>query len=90
MQLGKVVSRVVSTKKNEQLTGSKLLVVQLIKGRRLIDDYLVAVDGVGAGEGEVVLLAAGSAARIGLGKSTAPIDAAVVGIVDEPEGVLDT
>ena len=47
-----------------------------------IKDKLVAVDNVGAGIGEIVLVAQGSAARIGCGLDNSPIDAAIVGIVD--------
>ena len=43
---------------------------------------MVAVDNVGAGIGETVLVATGSAARIGCGQEEAPIDAAIVGIID--------
>jgi ethanolamine utilization protein EutN len=48
---------------------------------------LVAVDNVGAGIGETVLVATGSAARIGCDQKTAPIDAAIVGIVDSGSGM---
>lgn len=48
---------------------------------------LVAVDNVGAGIGEVVLVAQGSAARIGCGMESAPVDAAIVGIVDDSVGL---
>lgn len=88
MQLGKIVAHVVSTKKNEKLTGCKLLVVQLIENKRLTERNIVAIDSVGAGEGEIVLVAFGSAARIGTDRESAPIDAAIVGIVDESDSVL--
>ena len=87
MQLGKIVQYVVATKKNEKLTGCKLLVVQMIENGQLVQRYAVATDSVGAGEGEV-LVVFGSAARIGTGRENAPIDAAIVGIIDEPESVL--
>lgn len=88
MQLGIITQHVVSTKKNEQLTGCKLLVVRIIENMKLTDSYVVAVDSVGAGEGEVVLIVCGSAARIGIGKETSPVDSAIIGIVDEPDSVL--
>ena len=50
-------------------------------------DRFVAVDNVGAGIGEIVLVATGSAARIGVGSEKSPIDAAIVGIVDESLGI---
>ena len=48
---------------------------------------LVAIDMIGAGVGEYVLVAQGSAARIGCGVETAPVDAAIVGIVDDGAGL---
>ena len=48
---------------------------------------LVAVDNVGAGIGEIVLVATGSAARIGCDQPNAPIDAAIVGIIDSGAGI---
>ena len=89
MFLGKVIGQVVATKKHEAMTGSKLLVLQPV----LVDDKdptkfksgtntVVAVDSVGAGEGELVLFAQGSSARQAEGMKALPIDAAVIGIVD--------
>lgn len=89
MRLGKIVQHVVSTKKLDGLTGNKFLIVRIIEAMRLTDEYLVAVDCVGAGEGEVVLIATGSAARIGTGRECAPVDAAIVGIIDSPDSVLN-
>lgn len=48
---------------------------------------LVAIDNIGAGIGEFVLVAGGSAARIGCGMEDAPVDAAIVGIIDDPTGL---
>ena len=48
---------------------------------------IVAIDIIGAGIGEYVLVAQGSAARIGCGEETAPIDAAIVGIIDDGAGL---
>lgn len=81
MIVGKVVGSIVSTRKNENLIGSKFMVIEPYKGMAK-DGKFVAVDNVGAGIGEVVLVATGSAARIGCGMSEAPVDAAIVGIVD--------
>lgn len=81
MLLGKVVGSVVSTRKNENLIGNKFLIVQPLEGMQ--GERLVAIDNVGAGIGETVLVACGSAARIGCNMENAPIDAAIVGIVDE-------
>lgn len=76
MKMGNVVGNVVSTRKVERLVGNKLLIVEDEYGNRF-----VAVDMVGAGMGETVLVATGSAARVSA--PDAPIDAAIVGIVDE-------
>ena len=81
MIIGKVIGSVVSTRKNENLVGSKFMIVEPQSGDK--NNKIVAVDNVGAGIGERVLVAFGSAARIGCDKRTAPIDAAIVGIVDE-------
>ena len=80
MIIGKVVGSVVSTRKNDNLIGSKFMVVEPCQG--MAQSKFVAVDNVGAGIGEAVLVATGSAARIGIEQNTAPIDAAIVGIVD--------
>ncbi len=86
MILAQVKGSLVSTSKNEKLVGYKLMVVQAIENDKLTDQFLIAVDGVGAGIGEKVLVACGSAARLGIGNPEAPVDAAIVGIVDEKQG----
>ena len=88
MLIGKIVGSIVSTRKNENLVGSKFMIVQTCAGTG-DDKRIVAVDNVGAGIGEIVLVATGSAARIGCGHETAPIDAAIVGIVDSGSGFDD-
>lgn len=82
MIVGKVVGSVVSTRKNERLVGCKFMIVAPMPGMGRDNARLVAVDNVGAGIGELVLLALGSAARVGCDKDSSPIDAAIVGIVD--------
>lgn len=82
MIIGKVIGSVVSTRKNENLVGNKFLIVEPVKSMKASGNNIVAIDNVGAGIGEVVLVATGSAARIGCGKDDEPIDAAIVGIVD--------
>ena len=82
MVIGTVVGSIIATRKNEKLVGQKLLVV---RPRDAMEDKgeFVAIDNVGAGIGETVLVAKGSAARVGCGLENAPVDAAIVGIVDE-------
>jgi ethanolamine utilization protein EutN len=81
MLVGKVVGSVVATRKNENLVGNKFLIVQPLES--MADQKrIVAIDNVGAGIGETVIVAQGSAARIGCDLENAPVDAAIVGIVD--------
>ena len=82
MIIGTVVGSVIATRKNQKLVGQKLLIVRPIKHMEDKSEF-VAIDNVGAGIGETVLVAKGSAARIGCGLESAPVDAAIVGIVDE-------
>ena len=87
MLVGKVVGSIVSTRKNENLVGSKFMVVEPLAELGNPDKKIVAVDNVGAGVGEIVLVALGSAARIGCNMSDSPVDAAIVGIVDNGTGL---
>ncbi|MBR3942001.1 MAG: EutN/CcmL family microcompartment protein [Clostridia bacterium] len=83
MLIGKVIGSVVSTRKNENLIGNKFMIVEPIKDANPTLGKIVAVDNIGAGIGEYVLVATGSSARIGCGMENAPVDAAIVGILDE-------
>lgn len=83
MIIGKVVGSIVSTRKSDKLVGNKLMLIKPLDSMKSDTNQLVAIDQIGAGIGETVLVALGSAARIGSGMETAPIDAAIVGIVDE-------
>jgi ethanolamine utilization protein EutN len=84
MQIGRVVGTLVSTQKHRTLEGAKLLLVQPLS----LDDSprgapLLTIDSVGAGVGEKVLVVIeGKAAGDALGRRAAPVDAAIVGIVD--------
>ena len=82
MVIGTVVGSIIATRKNEKLIGQKLLIVRPLENMEETGEF-VAIDNVGAGIGEKVLVARGSAARIGCELEKAPIDAAIVGIVDE-------
>ncbi len=84
MLLARVVGTVVSTRKDETLQGSKLLVIEPIDFDEQKPDgkRIVAVDSVGAGEGEVVLIAQGSSARLTDSTKDRPVDATIMGIVD--------
>lgn len=85
MILGRVYGSVVSTHKLESLIGSKFMLVQCIENNQLVDKFLVAIDGVGAGIGEDVIIAQGSSARMGMKDPNAPVDALIVGILDEKQ-----
>lgn len=86
MYLAKVVGTVVSTSKNEGLTGSKLLLVKrLTETLEATGNVDIAVDSVGAGVGETVIIAGGSSARRIFENSNSPVDLAIVGIVDSVE-----
>ena len=87
MIVGKVVGSIVSTRKSEKLVGNKFMIVEPVMQTGGADTRLVAIDIIGAGVGEYVLVATGSAARIGCGMELAPVDAAIVGIVDDGEGL---
>ncbi len=83
MVLGKVVGTVWATRKDAQLTGLKLQIVrETALDGSLKERFVVAVDSVGAGVGETVLLAQGSSARQTDTTRNKPIDAVIVAIVD--------
>ena len=83
MLIGKVVGSVVSTQKDEKLESLKLLVVQVHDHKnRPKEQYVVAVDSVQAGPGDVVLYATGSSARQTVLTDNKPCDAAIMAIVD--------
>jgi ethanolamine utilization protein EutN len=84
MQLARVVGTVVSTVKNPKFEGAKLLLVQpLTLDDRPRGTALLAIDALGAGVHEKVLIVMeGRAAGEALGRKLAPVDAAVIGIVD--------
>ncbi len=84
MQIAQVVGTVVSTQKHPKLAGAKLLLVQpQTPDGTPRGPTLLAIDSVGAGVGERVLLVIeGKAAGDALGKKAAPVDAAIIGIID--------
>ncbi|MCX6358074.1 MAG: EutN/CcmL family microcompartment protein [Candidatus Aureabacteria bacterium] len=83
MQLGKVVGTVVSTQKSESIKGLKLLLVQQLSHTdKPLNNYVVAVDVVQAGTGDVVLYAEGSSCRQTAPTDKKPVDGIVMAIVD--------
>lgn len=83
MQLGKVIGTIVSTKKDEKLEGLKLQIVQYcgVDGTPT-GAIVIAVDSVGAGVHELVLVASGSSARQTKVTEGKPVDAVIMAIVD--------
>ena len=83
MLLGRVVGTVVSTNKEAELTGLKLLLVRGADAEgKATGGLVVAIDAVGAGVGEVVLYASGSSARQTRVTKDRPVDATIMAIVD--------
>jgi len=83
MIIARILGTVVSSQKDERLLGKKLLIVRPVN----VDGsdttgYVVAVDTVGAGYHERVLVVAGSSARLAMGMKDVPVDAAIVGVID--------
>lgn len=86
MIIARVVGSAVSTVKEGKLVGRKLLVVQKASPEnKLYGEPFIAVDTVGAGEGELVFVAEGSSARLTESTLDAAVDAAIVGILDSLE-----
>ncbi|MFA7228870.1 MAG: EutN/CcmL family microcompartment protein [Melioribacteraceae bacterium] len=84
MILGKVIGTVWSTRKDENLVGAKFLIVrQLNLEYKPKEATVIAVDSVGAGVGEIVLVAQGSSARQTTFTKNKPVDAVIMAIVDK-------
>ena len=82
MLRGIIRGHIVSTRKHDRLVGSKFMEVQIMKNGELTGEFIIAVDSVGAGIGETVLITTGSSARLALHNTNTPCDAVIVGIVD--------
>ncbi len=85
MIIGKIVGTVVATRKHEALVGSKIQVVQVLNPDETVvkDQRIVAIDTVGAGPGELVILTTGTNAAKAADNPDVPVDAAITGIIDE-------
>jgi microcompartment protein CcmK/EutM len=83
MIIGKIVGSAVSSLKLDALKASKLLVVRPADAQgNATGDAFLAVDLVGAGTGELVMVSQGSSARMAAGQNASPVDAAIIGILD--------
>lgn len=86
MLIAKVVGTVVATKKEASLVGKKLMLIAPLKNGGYTKECIqVAVDSVGAGMGEVVLVSQGGAARMTGTDTAKPIDLNIIGIIDNLE-----
>ena len=84
VQLGKVIGTLWATRKDEKLTGLKMLIVRHVElDYKPKSSYVVAVDSVGAGAGEIVLVTSGSSARQSELTEGKPVDAVISAIVDK-------
>jgi ethanolamine utilization protein EutN len=83
MLIARIIGTVVATQKDPRLSGKKLLVLRTLNlDGTDTSGYVVAVDTVGAGFHEKVLVVAGSSARLAEGMKDMPVDAAVIGVID--------
>ena len=83
MQLARVTGTITATAKSAQLVGEKMLICDVTDAHgAIIEAACIAIDTVGAGVGDQVLVVRGSAARMALQANVAPVDAAVIAIVD--------
>lgn len=83
MVIGKVTGSIVSTRKLDSLVGSKLMVVKINRDNSKNEEYIVAIDSLGAGINDTVLVTMGESARFGCSNFEVPVDAVIVGIVDQ-------
>jgi ethanolamine utilization protein EutN len=83
MTIAKVVGSIVSTRKHQALIGNKFLMVETLEWVGSQKERFIAIDTVGAGVGEIVLITRGSSAKCSIDNMNAPVDAAIVGIVDD-------
>ncbi len=91
MLLGKVIGTVVATRKEPELNGLRLLLVRELDSAYLpAGKIIVAIDAVGAGDGEIVLFAAGSSARLTSVTKDRPVDHVIMAIVDSVQADGET
>lgn len=84
MRIARVTGHVTATVKEAPLTGARLLVTDIEDGAgAVLEKAIVAVDHLGAGPGDMVLIVTGSAARLPAAIGGIPVDAAIVGVIDE-------
>jgi ethanolamine utilization protein EutN len=90
MIIARILGTVVSTQKDERLLGKKLLIVRPVNLDGTDQSgYLVAVDTVGAGFHEKVIVVGGSSARMAEGNKDCPVDSAIIGVIDTIDFTVD-
>ncbi|MFH1138246.1 MAG: EutN/CcmL family microcompartment protein [Pseudomonadota bacterium] len=91
MRIARVIGTIVATRKHDRLVGSKIQMLQPLDfhGENPIGEPFVAVDAVGAGVGERVIVVQGSGARQALDDRQSPVDATIIGIIDQIDIVAD-
>jgi len=90
MIIGRILGTIVSTQKDERLIGKKLLIVKPINLDGTDQSgYVVAVDTVGAGFHEKVMIVGGSSARMADGNKDCPVDSAIIGVIDTIDFTAD-
>lgn len=90
MIIGRILGTIVSTQKDERLIGKKLLIVKPINLDGTDQSgYVVAVDTVGAGFHEKVMIVGGSSARMAEGNKDCPVDSAIIGVIDTIDFTAD-
>ena len=87
MEIARVKGTVVATRKDEKLNGYKMLLLVLadVTGKEKVGAPIVALDSVDAGIGDLVLVVRGSSARQARNMSSTPVDAMIIGIIDQIE-----
>jgi microcompartment protein CcmK/EutM len=84
MRIGKIIGTVIATHKDPKLEGIKLLIVRPIDlNGKEEDGYILAADTVQAGMTDTVIVVQGSSARMATGMNDKPVDATIIGIVDQ-------
>lgn len=90
MQIARVIGTIVATVKNEALEGRKLLLVQTLDANlKAKGTPMIALDAVGAGEGELVFWCRGKEASFPFKRDETPTDCTIVGIIDSDAHVLN-
>lgn len=91
MKTARVIGNIWATRKDENLSGLKLLVIQPVNiiNDKSVGEPIIAADIIGAGVGETVIYVCGSSARPAAGSKDVPVDATIVGIVDGQDIAAD-